>query len=284
MAIEKSGESDMNIEPLIDDVRENGFCIVEDVVPQDHCVEIRESLLETVERQRLSTAPKNVGFVPSVINYNQSFAPYLTDSRLMQISTALLGQNLRISFTSVIVNEPGNDRGAWHADWPFNQKNAGHIAPPYPDAIFHLTTLWMISPFSEQNGGTLVVPGSHRQKNNPTDLNHEVESNEVVPTEINVTGRAGSVLMFDSRLWHSTSPNLTNEPRVALAVRYAPWWLNLEVLRPESEDRKWLTRQTGNDENTVPSIQRDVFEQLPSDVQPLYRHWIAAPETQTVPQ
>ena len=90
--------------------------------------------------------------------------------------------------------------------------------------------------------------------------------------------------MFDSRLWHSTSPNLTNEPRVALAVRYAPWWLNLEVLRPESEDRKWLTRQTGNDENTVPSIQRDVFEQLPSDVQPLYRHWIAAPETQTVPQ
>jgi len=41
MAIEKSGESDMNIEPLIDDVRENGFCIVEDVVPQDHCVEIR---------------------------------------------------------------------------------------------------------------------------------------------------------------------------------------------------------------------------------------------------
>ena len=52
---------------------------------------------------------------------------------------------------------------------------------------------------------------------------------ETFPTEINVTGPTGSVLLFDSRLWHSTSPNETDAPRVALAVRYAPWWLNLEV-------------------------------------------------------
>ena len=27
-----------------------------------------------------------------------------------------------------------------NADWPFNQKNAGHVPSPYPDAVMHLTT------------------------------------------------------------------------------------------------------------------------------------------------
>jgi hypothetical protein len=65
---------------------------------------------------------------------------------------------------------------------------------------------------------------------------------------------------------------------VALAVRYAPWWLNLEVLRPESGERKRMCDESGRSDNLVPSIRRDVFESLPSNVQPLYRHWLAENE------
>ena len=192
----------------------------------------------------------------------------------MKIATALLGHNLRISFTSAIVNEPGNARGGWHADWPFNQNNAGHVPAPYPDAVFHLTTLWMISPFSPENGGTLVIPGSHRRLSNPTDALDQQDPDQAALSEVNVAGPAGSVLLFDSRLWHATSPNHTDKRRVALAVRYAPWWLNLEILRPEPEERAWLCEQTGLSDNAVPSIERDVFEQLPADIQRLYRHWV----------
>lgn len=264
----------MDATALIDQVRDNGYCLVEGVVPEDRCADIRQRLLAVVDCHRRSSAPERIGFVPSVINHDQSFAPHLADPRLMQIATTLLGHDVRISFTSVIVNEPGNERGSWHADWPFNQKNAGHIGAPYPDAIFHLTTLWMISPFTAENGGTLVVPGSHRRCSNPTVPDHDVAASESVPTEINVTGPAGSVLLFDSRLWHATAPNNTNDPRVALAVRYAPWWLNLDVLDPESSERKWLCERTGKSDNEVPPIERDVFEQLPDDVQPLYQHWV----------
>ena len=128
------------------------------------------------------------------------------------------------------------------------------------------------------------MPGSHRRLSNPTHSENEVGVNQVLPSEIYVSGPVGSVLLFDSRLWHSPSPNHTDQPRVALAVRYAPWWLNLEVLRPESAERKWLCQQTGKDDNRVPSINRDVYDRLPADVQPLYRHWVAAPESQTVLQ
>ena len=107
-------------------------------------------------------ASQRVSFVPTVINYDQSFAPYVADSRILALAKMLLGPNVRISFTSAIINDPGKLRTTWHADWPFNQTGACHVSTPYPDRIMHLTALIMVSPFTEANGGTLIVPGSHR--------------------------------------------------------------------------------------------------------------------------
>ena len=171
----------------------------------------------------------------------------------------MTAHGIRITFTSAIITHPGNLRGDWHADWPFNQRNAGHIPAPYSDATFHLTSLWMFSPFTEANGGTLLVPGSHRTSNNPTGDNG-VDPNAPYPTEIHATGDAGSVLLFDSRLWHASAPNHSQEPRVSVVVRYAPWWLNLEVLRPGSSELQEIVDATGGKENMVPSIPSPPFE------------------------
>lgn len=270
--------SSMSLEQQAFQMDVNGFCILEKVIPTAPCYEIRNRIIEAVEREHLNyetgrMASRNrVGFTPSIINHDQSFAAYLADSRVLAIVGRLLGENIRISFTSAIINYPGNERGGWHADWPFNQNNAGHLASPYPDTVMHVTTLWMLSPFERENGGTLIMPGSHRRSTNPTAVGGP-DPLSVFPAEINITGSAGSVLVMDSRTWHATAANLDNEPRVALAVRYAPWWLNLEVLRPGSEDRQRMLDATGKTDNTVPSIRRDVWENLPSTVQTLYEHW-----------
>src|SRR5262249_55238858 len=152
-----------------------------------------------------------------------------------------------------MVKYPGRSRGGWHADWPFHQKFAGRILPPYPDGVMHLTTLWMLSPFSDRNGGTFIAPGSHRASNNPTgDLG--IPRHEPYPSEIQVEGDAGSVLVMDSRLWHASGPNGTAEPRVAFGVRYAPWWLNLEVLRPGSDERARMVEEIGETEMALPAV------------------------------
>jgi hypothetical protein len=251
----------------------NGWCALENIIPAQEVENIRNSVLQTVEEYRRDSAAENIGFVPGLISQNQSFAPYLADSRLMSLLDEMLGHDIRISFTSAIVNEPDNERGHWHADWPFNQSNAGHVPAPYPDALFHITTLWMLSPFSDENGGTLIVPGSHRSNNNPTG-NNGIDAHANVPGEMNATGSAGSVLVMDSRLWHATAPNHTNEPRVALAIRYAPWWLNLDILMPESAERKHMVDRQNRKENEVPHVPQMVYDQLPEDVKPLYRHWV----------
>ncbi|MSS73711.1 MAG: hypothetical protein EXS64_19820 [Candidatus Latescibacteria bacterium] len=266
-------ETFMNLENLLLHLQIDGWCVVEEVIPKEDVERVRRSVLETVPRHRNPKAPKGIGFVSGLINHDQSFAPYLADPRLLGIARRLFGAHVRISMTSAIVNYPGNDRGGLHADWPFNQNNAGHVPVPYPDTPMHLTTIWMLSTFTPENGGTLVVPGSHRTPNNPTG-NIGLDGKAPYPTELQVTGPAGSVMVFDSRLWHATAPNGSSEPRVALAIRYAPWWLNLEVLMPGSVERARMVDEPGKTDNQVPPVPKEVYDALPADVKPLYRHWV----------
>jgi hypothetical protein len=271
-----SGATTTALDSRLGEIDRNGSCVIEGLIPAERCAEIRRRVAAVVAREgHRYSPPKAIGFVPGVINHEQSFVPHLADERLLELVETLLGRHVRISFTSAIVNLPGNARGDWHADWPFNQRNAGHVPTPYPDAVMHVTTLWMLSPFTKENGGTLVLPGSHRRRTNPTGADCDIDPQQVLDGEQHVVGTAGSVLVMDSRLWHATAPNRTDEPRVALAVRYAPWWLNLEVLRPGSEQRKQMVDEPGESDNEVPAVPRKVFERLPQKVKPLYRHWLA---------
>ena len=263
----------MNVDEILQRLKLDGWCIVPDVIPADKVGAVRESVQNTAGDIGGYARTKGVSASKGLLASDQSFAPYLADPRIVGTVEALFGPHVRISFTTAIINNPGNERGGWHSDWPFNQNNAGHVPAPYPDAVMHMTTLWMLSPFTGENGGTLIVPGSHRSDNNPTGGNG-VDASAPYPTEMQATGDAGSVLIFDSRLWHAGAPNLSAEPRVGMAVRYAPWWLNLDVLMPGSDERKRMVDEAGGHDNEVPPVSSKVFEQLPQDLKPLMRHWV----------
>ncbi len=259
---------------LSERVRKDGWCVVPGVIPSGELDSIRDNVSQaTAERGRAEVAARGLGHLTGFIRYDQSLAPYLADRKLLDLFEALLGPYVRVSFTTATINYSGNERGGWHADWPFNQNNAGHVAAPYPDAMMHITTLWMLSPFTAENGGTLIVPGSHRQPNNPTgDIG--IDPLAPYPGEINATGSAGSVLVLDSRLWHATAPNTSGSARVSVVVRYAPWWLNTRILRPDSEERRMMVDEAGTKENDQPLVPRAVFEGLPEQTKPLFLHWV----------
>jgi len=252
----------------------DGWCVVDGVIPPAVVEAVRAGVLAATAQHRNPNAPAHIGHLSGVINYDQSVAPYLADKRLLGVIEGVLGPHVRISFTTATINEPGNARGDWHADWPFNQRNAGRMPAPYADLPMHITTIWMLSPFRAATGGTLVVSGSHHMPNNPTG-GYGIDVLEQYPTEVNATGNAGDVLVMDSRLWHATAPNLSADPRVAVVIRYAPWWLDLSVLRPGSATRERLTQATGRSDNQVPLLPAAVYAELPASAQALFAHWVA---------
>ena len=279
----------MSVEIRKRQIEMDGFCIIEDVIPTDEIKGIRdeitaleragqeesEALKADMRRRGHRIGAKGVGSLRQVINRTQSFAPHLADRRILETAEAVLGPWARISCTDCVVNFPGNERGYWHADWPYNQTNASHIPAPYPDTLLHLSTIWMLTPFSAHTGGTFVVPGSHRWLNNPSaDGIAGIDRDAPHRSELQIEGEAGSVLLYDSRMWHAVAPNLSQQPRVALVVRYAPWWLNLNPTLTGRPEHSAMVVETGGKNYEMPPVKKGVYEALPDDVKPLYRHWV----------
>ena len=270
-------------------IRKHGYTILDGVIPATAIDEVRETVADALARNRERDAAEQeairklghrvgvagVDGMRGVINETQIFASHVASDRLMSVVEHFFGPWARVSCTDCVVNHPGCGRGYWHADWPYNQTNASHIPAPYPDVLLHLSTIWMLTDFRDENGGTLLVPGSHRSGVNPSDgMEDVIDRDGPHPDEVHAEGTAGSVLLYDSRLWHAVAPNRANEPRVALIVRYAPWWLNLEVARPGSPEHEMMVIETEGKNYAQPALKPEAFAALPDVAKPLYRHLV----------
>ena len=74
--------------------------------------------------------------------------------------------------------------------------------------------LIMINGMTFENGGTMVVPGSHLYGRHPE---KKLDSN-IKP--IAAEGPPGCAIITDGRLWHGTGANITEEPRIAIIITF----------------------------------------------------------------
>ncbi|HET6874670.1 MAG TPA: phytanoyl-CoA dioxygenase family protein [Acidimicrobiales bacterium] len=68
---------------------------------------------------------------------------------------------------------------------------------------------WCVDDFTAANGATCFVPGSHRQNRPPTA--DDLRAAPALPME----APAGTLVVFDSRIWHRTGNNTTADERRA---------------------------------------------------------------------
>ena len=176
-----------------------GFTWLKNVIPEDEVDAVRQAIVAAQARKHAESeaalaatrakghrvGAEGVASLRQVINETQIFAPYLASRKMVDIVDALFGSYARVSCTDCVINYPGNERGYWHADWPYNATNASHISSPYPDALLHLSSIWMLTAFNKKNGGTFLVPGSHRWLDKPAAGGMEdVDQDAPYPTEM----------------------------------------------------------------------------------------------------
>ena len=81
---------------------------------------------------------------------------------------------------------------------------------PRPHPPLMCTSLWALTDFTDANGATRILPGTHREARVDT-------SAPSIPAEM----RAGSVLVIDGGLWHGGGANRTaDEWRIGVNVQY----------------------------------------------------------------
>lgn len=111
-----------------------------------------------------------------------------------------------------------------------------------------LNTMWAFDDFTEANGATRVLPGSHRWTRQPT------ADDEVEPAVMS----AGSVLFYPGTLWHGGGANTTDRPRLGVILEYVASWLRAQ-------------------ENHVIAVPPSVVQTLPERLQELLGYDIYPP-------
>jgi ectoine hydroxylase-related dioxygenase (phytanoyl-CoA dioxygenase family) len=125
--------------------------------------------------------------------------------RVLAAMNHVLNGEFKLSSLNGRAALPGAGGQAFHADWP------GGVDP----SDFQVcNSIWLLVDFTEDNGATRVVPGSHNTGQHPNDVLEDPMAAH--PDEILLTGSAGTVVIFNSHLWHAGTTNHTETPRYAL--------------------------------------------------------------------
>jgi ectoine hydroxylase-related dioxygenase (phytanoyl-CoA dioxygenase family) len=206
----------------------DGFVILEDVLDRAAREEI-VAALAPYERDRPMGRNAFEGQksqrVYSLAGKGEVFQRLAEHPRVMAIVERLLMPNFLLSTIQSIRLHPGEKSQAWHTDDAFYFMPRPHRLP------LAVSVIWAIEEFTEENGATEVIPGSHRWGlEHPEEREHDV---------VAATMPAGSCIVFDGALWHRGGANESRGTRLAISPQYCQPWLRpqesqLLIVPPEA--------------------------------------------------
>jgi ectoine hydroxylase-related dioxygenase (phytanoyl-CoA dioxygenase family) len=117
----------------------------------------------------------------------------------------VLDRGCLVSSLSSISIDPGETAQPIHAD-----DQLIPIPKPHPPVVCN--SMWALTDFTEENGATRLVPGSHLWDHDPEYGKHYPSIAAEMPK--------GSVLIWHGSLWHGGGANQSDHRRVGIAMNY----------------------------------------------------------------
>ena len=201
-----------DIEQLRQDFHEWGYCLVEDGLSVEQNQLVYQRVMDQAKAERelgiayLSEAQQHVW---SLVNKGDVFNRCMTHDTdaiqagllIEQLLDEMLGSGWHHLSYIANISFPGCHPQGMHQD----QGLVG--AYKFLDAPVLVNTVYVLQDVDEVNGGTLVIPGSHRRY---------IEGNGTfgkLPPPINLEAPAGTVMLMDGRVLHGGAVNRSDDLR-----------------------------------------------------------------------
>jgi len=218
-------ESYSDVAALAARLAEDGYAVVPDAITGDQISWARsdlEALLEQTPTGRDAFEGLHTQRIYGLFGKTRSLDELATHPVVMGVLDKVLG-NYGLSAPAGIAIGPGEFAQPLHPD--------DAIYPiPRPHEELVVNVMWPLQPFTEANGATRIVPGSHRwieERPGPGTI--------TVPVEMD----AGSALIYLGSVWHGGGANHSDQVRLGVVLHYAAGWLrpvetHLLVVPPET--------------------------------------------------
>lgn len=193
----------------IERIRRDGYTILEGALEPDLVDELADALLR-LERER-DVRPAMNGFeghrtvrIYNLLALDRVFERVPVHAAVLPLAEGVIGEGCLISSLSSIAIDPDEIAQPIHADDQL-------IPLDKPHNPIICNSMWALTDFTEANGATRLVPGSHRRENPAFGGTYETIAAEMP---------RGSVLVWDGALWHGGGANRTRERRTGIAMNY----------------------------------------------------------------
>lgn len=206
-------------------LRLSGVAIVEDAIPKDLLARTRPALHKALGAIRAEvgadrlTAAGELGIARLPMKYDPVFFRYLEILEILEIVDAVVSSTAILHLQNGFLlppSSPAESTGAFqlkfHQDFP--RVLNGYVAS--------INILIAIDEFTTENGATMVVPATHQLSSTPS-------ADFLAANEVPAEASAGSLLIFDSTLWHRAGPNRSAADRLAINQQFTRSYIKQQI-------------------------------------------------------
>jgi hypothetical protein len=199
----------------VDQLNDNGYCIIPDLVPRAMVDALAADLAQVFDATPASVGPfygdgtKRFG---GLLTRSRHTANFIEHRLVLDIMDKVLGlwcDSYQLNLTQAIEIMPGSCSQPPHRDQDMWGGEKGLVE-------YLVNVMWPFTPYTKENGATMIWPGTHKS--------HDMTE---LPTEEPIYGEAepGSAVVFLGSTQHSGGANTTTISRRGMIVSYSLGWL-----------------------------------------------------------
>jgi ectoine hydroxylase-related dioxygenase (phytanoyl-CoA dioxygenase family) len=215
--IKRYSFANLDVSEVINFYRSFGYILIEDFLTNETVINIKNIISELhkkeVKNNEAFKYADNVDRVWNLVNKHILFSELITNPLISTLMNLIFDRDTKhqkfylSSFQATIVR-PEAKAQALHIDTP--------VPNPLPLWEIKANTIWLLDKFTDKNGATEIIPGSHRYGRRPVDA--DINDHSGI---IKIQAPAGSLLITSGYLWHRAGANLSNSTRRALLGSFA---------------------------------------------------------------
>ncbi len=203
-------KNDSEIERQLEELRINGFTILENQLTNSEMQEARDRLDQLYKKQEaiigadVLKAIKEANLVRCPLAEDDFFLSLAQKPAVLDIALrAIGGSYVMLHLQNGIINKPNepHHQSSWHRDLPYQEYTTSRA--------IGIGALMCIDDFTEEMGCTYVLPHSHRVERMPS-------PEYVKKFEKPASAPAGSIIVFDVMLYHRAGYNSSQRIRRGL--------------------------------------------------------------------
>lgn len=213
------------IDPALRALESDGCLVVTDVLDvrfleraRSAIQNAREGILRDVGSERLQRAGE-LGTLRLPFKYDPFFFEFLAIREVLNVVDSTVGRTAILHLQNAFAlppmpvgRTPVTPQNSFHRDFPRYMN--GYLAS--------INTFLAIDAFTGENGATLVVPGTQQTFEAPPE---EDLGRSAVP----VLAPAGSMIVFDSTLWHAAGHNVSGVDRLAVNMQFTRSFIKQQI-------------------------------------------------------